>query len=177
MLAAGLYLLLNAVTPLHAQQPPRAAEPAEEGAEHVNEAALVVAGTAEHEGGSYFTLGAEYERRISRRWGIGGEFELLFDKRSLVVVAPVTFHPGRGWKIFAGAGFERADAEGEDDEVAGSSASERVNHFLMRFGAGYSFEFAERYSLAPSVSFDAIHENEQKARGVVVGVSVGVSFE
>ena len=178
---AGVILLLaSSATPARGQEL-RAAAATEhkegEEVEHRNEVALVIAGTAEHEGGTFFTLGGEYQRRLNEHWAIGGEVEHLFDANRLVVAAPVTFHVGRGLKFFAGPGFERADAEPEEGEAeAGAAPSERENHFLVRVGAGYAFEFAERYAISPAVIMDFIHENGNRVRGFVFGVSFGVGF-
>src|SRR5262249_47702644 len=109
--AAGAALLLAlSATPARGQEPRAAVatERAEDAIEHRNEGALIVAGTAEHEGGTFFTLGGEYERRLNEHWAIGGEVEHLFDANRWVVAAPVTYHAGRGLKFFPGPGFDRA---------------------------------------------------------------------
>jgi hypothetical protein len=46
----------------------------------------------------------------------------------------------------------------------------------LRVGAGYALEFAERYSIGPSVSFDFIRAHHEWERAVVFGVSFGVAF-
>jgi hypothetical protein len=178
--AAGAALLLAlSSTPARGQEP-RAAAAAEhkEGGEveHRNEAALIFAGTAEHEGGTFFTLGGEYERRLNEHWAIGGEVEHLFDADRWVVAAPVTYHIGRGFKVFAGSGFERAEAEPEEGAPAEAATPGRETHFLVRIGGGYGFEFAERYSISPALIMDFIHENGNRVRGFVFGVSFGVAF-
>ena len=178
--AAGAVLLLAlSSTPARGQEP-RAAAATErkegEAVEHRNEAALIVAGTAEHEGGTFFTLGGEYERRLNEHWAMGGEVEHLFDADRWVVAAPVTYHIGRGFKVFAGPGFERAEAEPEEGEPAETATHERETHFLVRIGGGYGFEFAERYSISPALILDFIHENGNRVRGFVFGVSFGVGF-
>jgi len=146
-------------------------------AEPRNEVAAIIAGTYEHEGGdTFFTLGGEYERRLAPRFGVTGEVEYLFDADQWVVAGLAVFHPGYGVKLFAGPGFERADVETSESEALGGEAPERATHFLFRVGAGYALEFAHRYSIGPSVSFDVVHENDTRERGVVFGINVGVAF-
>ncbi|HEY1301920.1 MAG TPA: hypothetical protein VGF24_00120 [Vicinamibacterales bacterium] len=146
-------------------------------AEPRNEVAAIIAGTWEHEGGdTFFTLGGEYERRITSRFGVTGEVEYLFDADQWVVAGLAVFHSGYGVKLFAGPGFERADVETSESELLAGGTPERANHFLFRIGAGYALEFAHRYSIGPSVSFDVVRENETRERGVVFGMNVGVTF-
>ena len=130
--------------------------------EHHNEVAAVIAGTwdaAEDE--TFLTLGLEYERRITSRFGIAAGVEYLFDADRWIVTAPVTFRPAHGLKIAAGPGFERAH-----DETL----------FLFRFGAGYALEFAEQYSIGPTFSLDFIREHDEWTHTLVFGVSVGIGF-
>ena len=158
-------------------RPPEATREAEPEAELRNEAATIIAATWEHEGGdTFFTLGGEYERRLTRRFGVTGEVEYLFDADQWVVAGLAVFHPGYGVKLFAGPGFERADVEAGESGPPVEGASDRATHFLFRVGAGYAVEFAHRYSIGPSVSFDVVHENDSRERGVVFGINLGVAF-
>jgi hypothetical protein len=172
--AVGLVLALSAAS----AQAQESGPPAEsESAEPRNEVAAIIAGTWEHEGGdTFFTLGGEYERRLAPRFGVTGEVEYLFDADQWVVAGLAVFHPGYGVKLFAGPGFERADAEASESEPSPEGTPERPTHFLFRVGAGYALEFAHRYSIGPSVSYDVVHENDTRERGVVFGVNVGVAF-
>jgi hypothetical protein len=81
-LSAGLLVgLLGLATPIAAQQAPAA--PADSHAEEAagerrNELALVLAGTRERpEGETSFTVGPEYARRVSSRFALVGELEVL----------------------------------------------------------------------------------------------------
>jgi hypothetical protein len=95
-----------------------------------------------------------------------------------IVVAPIVYRPARGWKLFAGPGFERAEEEeemhrepreGEPDD----DDDHAETHFLFRVGVGYAVEFAERYSVGPSISFDFVRESGRWAKAVVVGLTIG----
>jgi hypothetical protein len=152
---------------------PPSTTPAQEEAEHQNELAAVVAATKEHEGETFFTLGVEYERRLTPKLGVGGEIEYLFDADRWIVVVPLVLHPGYGLKIFGGPGFERSQVEGTETEP---DLDERESNFLLRIGAGYVLEFAERYSVTPTVSVDFIREPDEWNHAFVYGVSVGVAF-
>jgi hypothetical protein len=149
---------------------------ADAGAERRNEIALVLAGTRDtEEDATFFTLGVEYERRLAARWAIVGEVEYLFDADRWVVAAPIAFRPARGLKLFAGPGLERADEEGEGDEED-EEETRRATHGLVRLGAGYTLEFAERYSIGPAVSVDFVREDGRWVTAVVFGVTVGMAF-
>ena len=147
--------------------PVRAQERLEGEAERRNEIAAVVAGTWEHEDETFFTLGVEYERRLTSRLGVIAAFEHLFDADRWVVVAPIVFHVGHGLKFYGGPGFERSEAEHE--EIG-------ETHLLLRGGLGYTLEFAERFSVGPSLSFDFVREHDEWQRAIVFGVGFGVTF-
>ena len=92
-----------------------------------------------------FTLGVDYERRLTPLLGIGGLVDFaLGDLRSAVFGVPVFFHPTERWKLFAAPGFERREGE---------------NNFLVRLGAGYSFDVGP-VDLEPSFMVDFLDEDE-----------------
>jgi hypothetical protein len=129
---------------------------------------VVVAGTTNiDEEKTFFTLGLEYERRIGERFGVVTEAEYQFDADSWIVAAPLVVHPGRGFKLFAGPGFEHAD-EAEEDGSA--------THFLFRAGGAYILEVAERYSIGPTVSVDFVRERGAWVQSLTFGMTVGVAF-
>jgi hypothetical protein len=151
---------------------------------HRNELAAIVAATSEEgahgeEGRTYFTVGGEYERRLTRAIGVGAELEYLADANAWIVVAPVTFHPVGRLKVFGGVGLERkAVHEGEHGghHEGVIEESGRENLFLWRLGAAYGVEFAGRYSIGPTVSFDFVRESGAWVNAVVYGVTFGVAF-
>jgi hypothetical protein len=117
-------------------------EPREEEAlEFRNEVAAIVAATWEdEEDETFFTLGMEYERRLTPRIGIVGEVEYLFDADRWIVVAPLAFRPVRGLKIFAGPAFERGEAEDEEGEERKRRGSSKTGQ--RRATRGFSFASA-----------------------------------
>jgi hypothetical protein len=178
--AATVAVLLSAGS-AQAQEPAGAGKPAqpreEPEGEFPNEIAAIVAGTWEHqEDETFFTLGLEYERRLTPRVGIVGELEFLFDADRWIVAAPVVFRPARGVKLFAGPGFERAEAVAEEGEGEPLEESGRETRFLLRFGAGYAVEFRERYSVTPMLSIDFVRERSEWGRAVVFGATFGIAF-
>jgi hypothetical protein len=72
-------------------------------------------------------------------------------------VFPVSFHPIGGLKLLAAPGFEHED--GDDD-------------FLIRVGGAYEFEFADRFSVSPSLEVDFIG----REHALVYGIDFGVGF-
>ena len=190
--------LAGGASPASAQEPPPPSHPAQPGHAtphghdaahgehfHRNELALILAATYEEgehdeEGETYFTVGGEYERRLTRAIGIGGEFEYVADADAWIFVAPISFRPVSGLRLFGGPGFERKAVgaehgehhEGDLDEGEGP----RENLFLWRVGAGYGLEFAERYSFGPTVSFDFIRESGRWVNAIVYGIAFGIAF-
>jgi opacity protein-like surface antigen len=191
-LATGL---AAGATPALAQEPPAPSHPVQQASPpgheadhgehfHRNELALIVAATYEEgeheeEGETFFTVGGEYERRLTRALGVGVEFEYVADAEAWLLLAPITLHPAGGLKLFGGLGLERKVVhESEHGEHHGDARDERDREtlFLWRIGAGYGFEFAERYSLGPTVSFDFIRESGSWVNAVVYGVTFGIGF-
>jgi hypothetical protein len=168
-----------------AQEPPTppaglAREAEEAGEEPRNEVALVLAGTRERaEDETSFTIGGEYERRLTDRLGVVAELEYVSGPDSWVFAVPLVFRPAGGFKLFAGPGLERAPVHGESEthEPEASTGKARDNLFLWRVGTGYSWEFAERYVVGPSVYLDFIREEESEwTQAFVFGISLGVAF-
>jgi hypothetical protein len=151
----------------------RAQEP-----EHPNGLALVLAGTdVKEREETFFTIGAEYEYRLGRRFGFGFAGEYVAGYDSFVLVAPIVFRPAKGLKLFVGPGLENASGELGPCAAQGfaCAGAPRTTSFLLRFGAGYSFEFGRRYSITPAFKYDLLFE-EAESRAFVFGVSFGVGF-
>lgn len=110
-------------------------------------------------GRNNFTLGAEYEFRFPRVFGIGGTVEYITHEKNWLFVFPAYFHVYRGLKLQVGPGLERKHEHAETEAV-------------VRVGAMYSFEFAHRYSITPAVALDLIGRDN----AIVYGVNIGVGF-
>ena len=113
--------------------------------------------TEDHE---TLAIGIEYEYRFSEKWGIGGVFETLGEDtiRDVSLVLPVSFHPGAGWRLFAGPGRE---------------FSSKDDHWLARFGVGYEFPLGHNWVLAPEAIADVI---EGGKRTYIGGIAIGYVF-
>ena len=124
--------------------PARAADEPDQEPESRNEVAFFM-GVTDDDQETAFSLGLDYEYRLNRRLGIGGLVDYAFgDLRSGVLGVPVFFHPSEKWKLFAAPGFERRESE---------------NNFLVRLGAGYSFDVGP-VDLEPSFMVDFVDEDE-----------------
>jgi hypothetical protein len=159
----------------------RPQEAEEAGEEPANEVALVLAGTREREEkNTSVTIGAEYERRLTKRLAIVAELEFVNGPDSVVFAAPFAFRPTGSFKLFVGPGLERRPVGGEGEPTGGEEGLEHKGHenlFLWRMGTGYTWEFSERYVLGPTVYLDFIREAaEEWERAFVFGVSLGVAF-
>lgn len=164
---------------------------AQEHEEHFrpNAVALVVASTYEAtEEANYFTLGAEYGRWFTERFGVVGEFEVLPELDAWVFVVPFVFKLAGEFEVFAGMGLEhlaRRSRRVEGEELGHHEDLERRervlesgadNLFLFRLGAGYHIPLGERFFMVPHVALDLIDEEEEVAKAVVYGVALGFDF-
>lgn len=143
-------------SPAIAQQ---SAEEIEEEAEGPHHLSLVVAGTHVPDADeTAFSLGIDYEYRVSEALGLGLVAEHAFgplDSTTLLAVADI--HLWKGWALQIGPGVEFA----EDEEF-----------FLGRLGTLYEFEIGDSFTLAPQVHYD-LSEGED---AIVFGVGVGRAF-
>ena len=117
--------------------------------------AVFVGITSEDRRDNGLAVGLEYERRLSKSFGIGALAERTFgDIDTWVFAAPFAYHTGP-WKFYAGPGFENAD---ETDE----------NEFLVRVGAEYGFEVGS-WEIAPQVDLDFVDSDAVFVFGVTFG--------
>ncbi len=73
-------------------------------------------------------LGLEFEYRLSNSVGVGAVIEHLniTNRGNTVIVAPFSYHIGKGFRAFAGPGYEFKNSTLE-------------SKFLLRVGIGYEF--------------------------------------
>jgi hypothetical protein len=103
-------------------------------------------------------LGLDYERRFSRRFGIGALAHYAFgDLRAWVVAAPIFLHATDRLTFQLGAGYEKAS--GHDGEA------------LIRLGVEYAFHVG-RFTIAPAFNVDIIEDDEI----LLLGVNIGRGF-
>ena len=108
---------------------------------------------------SAFTIGVDYERRLTRLLGFGGVVEFADKRRDHILIATVDLHFGR-FKLQTGPGFERRE---------GPDGTEGLG--IFRVGATYDY-FFDRFSLSPVINVDFV-EGEQV---YVYGVNFGWGF-
>ena len=137
----------------------------EEHHHHENHAGIFVGATTSlgDKSDTGFTLGAEYERRLSfidHRIGAGVLVDTAFiaGEKETLLAGFVAFHPYQGLMIMGAAGTVFTGAF--DNSV-----------FAVRGGAAYFFELG-KVALGPAVNLD--HANGENA--VVYGVAAGAGF-
>jgi len=118
-----------------------------------------------HESTSY-TIGLDYEYRISKLLGIGllGEV-ILADSEEFLTGVAVCAHPFKGTKLIAAplvVFSEEHHSEGHEIKKESS--------FAFRIGAGYDFHVG-KLSLGPTVDFDF-----GKTEALNYGLSIGFGF-
>lgn len=156
-----LLWLAVSVIPVAADEPGTTEDHAESHAHHLALfAGLGVESKEGHEDHEGFAIGLEYEFRWNRRWGIGAVVEGLGQDtvRNVLVVVPMSFHPGGGWRLIIGPGMEFTPKK---DKLA------------LRLGAGHNFHIGGTWSLSPEVFLDLIETGETTW---VAGVAVGYGF-
>ena len=98
-----------------------------------------------------FTLGAEYEYRLTELIGVGGLAEYASgDFDSLTIGVPVTFHPLGGWAF----------------QLAPGLSFNSGTNLLFRIGAGYEFEIAPKWSLVPEFNVDFVDGETELVYGL-----------
>jgi hypothetical protein len=106
-----------------------------------------------------FTLGVNYERRLTRLLGLGAVLEAVPEgEREAVVLVPVLFHVGRRAKFLIGPGAQRLE-------------DPRETTFVARIGFEYDFH-VKQVILTPELNVD-FSEEENFA---VLGLNIGWGF-
>ena len=174
MAAYGGLVLLVVPGLLAAQELPESEEPEE--AEAANEVAVFL-GDTRKDGHDTFTIGLDYERRLSERHGVGflADWAATDQEREFIAAVPYFYHPPQlpGLKFIVAPGLEFV---GEDVEVdAGEGEveieTEHETLFLVRIGAGYAWELG-RFIVGPQVNWDLVDGPD----AFVFGVSAGIGF-
>jgi hypothetical protein len=113
-----------------------------------------------HEDENGFALGLEWEYRFHEKWGPGAVVEVLGQDtiRDVILVVPISFHPGGHWRLFAGPGIE---------------FTSKKDKFAFRLGAGYEIPIGSHWSLAPEIYVDLIESGENTWVG---GLALGYEF-
>lgn len=179
-LALSIAIVAVTASPAVSVAQEHGAEGAEaEEAFHKNHLSLFTGGTTESSDGetsTSFSLGLDYERRVSRLigLGIGGEFVFGGEEREALLGLLLNLHPAGGLVLVAGPGVEFAEelhVEGEVEAQQEESGTE--THAGLRVGIVYEFEVGHRYSIAPSFYTDFIDGKEPT---FVWGLAFGVGF-
>jgi len=136
------------------------------------------------EGGTYLTLGLEYEYLLDKehgRWKLGVVGEFIFAHETEYVIAiPVVFHLTKGFFLLAGPGLEWSPSHGEGGEehhdahaMENNESSEDgyKTHVLLRIGAGYHLQVG-KFSISPVVNLDMWRQHHS----LVWGISIGRGF-
>lgn len=120
-------------------------------------------GHGESEGGGSddrdFTLGFDYERRLSKLWGFGGMFDWVVEGRREYLIGPIGFlHAWRGLRLYAAPCYQHI-REGDDD------------NFVFRVGGTWDFEVG-KYTIGPHIIYDFADGQDF----LVFGVGFGWGF-
>ena len=101
------------------------------------------------------TVGIEYERLLSERFGIGALVEHAFGDLDFTIYAiPLAFHSGN-WRWYVAPGIE------DPDHHPG-------NEFLLRVGVEYFFQVGN-YHVGPQFDVDFVDGEEVLVLGLTIG--------
>lgn len=104
-----------------------------------------------------FTLGIDYEYRVSDFLGLGVVVEQAFgDIDATTLLAVADLHLWRGFIAQVGPGVEFVDGN---------------SHAALRLGVLYEVEFENGFTLSPQLHYDFSHED-----AVVFGFAIGKAF-
>jgi hypothetical protein len=151
--------LMAAEEPSHESHGEEGARHGEEGAHHGEHEfhrhhVSIFVGDSNERGEDAFTLGLDYEYRLSKLFGIGALVDFADEPLDTAVVGvPFFFHATPHLKLLVAPGLEH---EHEGDE------------FLVRLGVIYDFEVG-RYTISPAVNVDFVDEEEVWVYGLNFG--------
>ena len=131
---------------------------------HPNIIGLFLGFTGEGRRDNGFAIGIEYERRLTKSFGIGALVERTYGDIDLIVSAiPFAYHNGP-WKLYAAPGLEsETDLSGTD--------------LMVRLGVEYGFEVGN-FEIAPQIDYDIVEGSRDgdSSNAVVIGVTFGYPF-
>ena len=149
-----------------AQEPAEAEHEEAEIAPPYNVAAVFLGNTNE-ESENGFSLGLEYERRVSDLVGVGALVERAGgDIKSTIAMATLYVHPVGEFYVIVGLGAEFKDAREEHGEE-----EQATSGIMGRIGIGYELELG-RLVLVPQVNLDVFEREE----ALVVGAAFAYRF-
>ena len=123
---------------------------AEEGRNEIG----IYLGVTESGGDEGFSVGIDYERRLSLRFGVGGVVEHTgADFRENILAVSFIWHPWKELKLFAAPGLEIEDGE---------------TGALLRLGLEYGFSIGKGFEISPGVAFDFTEGEDATIIGAVV---------
>lgn len=144
--------------------------------EHRHHIAGLVAATTNLDGNhTDFTLGGDYQYRLSPRLGVGGFGEVIFAEHTERLLGiSLYFYPVESLWLRTGSGVvfvKESSEEHEEHSSATDQPTTTESKFLFRFGAGYNFEMGG-LTITPSLDLDLVCNS----RALVWGLGIGKSF-
>ncbi|MDX2460738.1 MAG: hypothetical protein QNM00_11710 [Gammaproteobacteria bacterium] len=156
-LHVGMLMAVLALVPVTAMANEQIEEHSPDHEFHPNVIAVFGGVTSEDRRDRAFTFGVEYERRLTRSFGMGVIAERAFGDLDFWVFAlPLAFHHGP-WRLFAAPGVEDSDHLGSE--------------FLFRVGVEYIIDM-DGYEIVPQFDIDFV-DGEQV---FVLGISIARGF-
>ncbi|MEM7701299.1 MAG: hypothetical protein AAF251_05120 [Pseudomonadota bacterium] len=124
-----------------------------------NHVSVLIGGTHVNDGDeTAFTLGLDYEHRVTELLGLGFVIEHAFlEREATSILAVADIHVWRGFVIQVGPGVEFVGNE---------------EYLLGRFGTLYELELGDHFTISPQIHYD-FSEGED---AIVLGLAIGRNF-
>jgi hypothetical protein len=125
---------------------------------HKHHVAVFLGNTHDHHGNNAFTVGVDYEYRLTDLFGTGGVIDHAGGDINATVIAGGLFtHPWKGLRLATLLGNEHQTGH---------------NEFLVRLGMSYDFHI-KKWILTPIIDVDLLESGHQNW---VYGIAVGRAF-
>ena len=132
---------------------------------HRHHMALIFGNTQNEGDENGLSAGIDYEYRINSWLGVGGLAEYAGgDFEHLLLIAPLFFHPHKGWLFNFSIGTEIHKEHGDHE------GAERTRDWIVRTGVAYQFPLGERYTIGPEFNVDFSDEETLFVYGLAIGV-------
>ena len=132
-----------------------------------NDIGLFLGGTTGLEGGgTNFSIGLDYARRISSDIGLGiwGE-AVVKDEMEFTFGLPIYYYIEE-WYVRVAPGVELEKEASESSE--GSESTDTSVNFLLRLGGGYEIEMSNGFAIVPSVDVDVVRSEVSLVWGAAI---------
>ena len=124
---------------------------------------------------SYFSVGLDYEYKVTDWLGLGLTGEVVFaESEEIIAGIPIFFHPAKGLiVVIAPLGVfteEYIDSHEDPHSYETPQEAHKEIHFGVRLGVGYDFHLG-KLSIGPAINYDISNTS-----ALEYGINIGIGF-